>query len=251
MAVPAIVTMTHTGYHLIVKGVTIIGCEVLGDEIRALAPHCDTVLLPGRLHFRGEELREALAEKIRAVPAGETVLLAYGRCAISGGRLAAGSHRLVVPAVDNCVALLLGSGSTYHREMKRHPNTLYYTRGWTEGMDDPYRMYVQAIERLGEDAARRWAELLFANYSRVALVETDDLPMDQCRHYVTLVGTSSGLPVETVRGSLRLLEKLVRGSHDEDFIVVEPFGTLDDSTFWRRDRRQSPEPEEDLQPVHS
>jgi hypothetical protein len=33
-------------------------------------------------------------------------------------------------------------------------------------------------------------------------------------------------------GSLRLLEKLIRGPHDEEFLIVEPNETLDEARFW-------------------
>jgi len=225
-----------SGYSRLVKGVTIIACEVLRDEIAAVAGDVPVQFVPGRLHFHHDQLRQELAQRFARVPEGDTILLAYGRCALGAGRLEAASHRLVLPAVDNCVALLLGSGAAYRRELRGRPGSLYYTRGWTDGMDDPYRMYVQAVERLGEEAARRWAGLLFSGYSRIALVETDSLPAEQARAYAGRVAAASGLPLQTIRGSLTLIEKLLQGPWDDDFVVVEPGGILDDSTFWRRER---------------
>lgn len=222
------------------KGVTIIGCEVLRDEIAAVADDLPVELVSGHLHFHHDQLRKELADRIARVPEGHTIVLAYGRCALGGGCLDAGPHRLVIPAIDNCVALMMGSGAAYRREVRRRPGTLYYTRGWTEGMDDPYRMYVQAVERLGKEAARRWAGLLFANYSRVALVETDSLPSEQAREYARRVASASGRPLETIAGSLDLLDRLVHGPWDEDFVVIEPGGALDDSVFWRRERLREP-----------
>ncbi len=40
------------------------------------------------------------------------------------------------------------------------------------------------------------------------------------------------LPLERLTGSLRFLEKLVSGPHDEEFIVVEAGDHLDESRFW-------------------
>ena len=40
------------------------------------------------------------------------------------------------------------------------------------------------------------------------------------------------LPLEHLTGSLRFLEKLVSGPHDEEFIVVEPGDELDEARFW-------------------
>jgi hypothetical protein len=41
-----------------------------------------------------------------------------------------------------------------------------------------------------------------------------------------------GLPLVELGGSLRYLEKLLAGPHDEEFIVVEPGEKLDESLFW-------------------
>ena len=41
-----------------------------------------------------------------------------------------------------------------------------------------------------------------------------------------------GLPIEYLPGSLRYLEKLVGGEHDDEFIVVEPGDELEESRFW-------------------
>ena len=40
------------------------------------------------------------------------------------------------------------------------------------------------------------------------------------------------LPLEHLTGSLRFLEKLMSGPHDEEFLVVEPGDMLDESRFW-------------------
>jgi hypothetical protein len=41
-----------------------------------------------------------------------------------------------------------------------------------------------------------------------------------------------GLPIERIVGSLRLLDKLIHGPHDQEFIVVEPGEVLEERIFW-------------------
>ena len=76
------------------------------------------------------------------------------------------------------------------------------------------------------------ARAILANYTRVALVDTGTYPLADYEPYVRTVGEFYGLPVHTLQGSLRLLEKLVRGPHDAEFIVVEPGDTLHERLFW-------------------
>lgn len=208
---------------------------MLRGEFSSLGLDIPVTFLPGRLHFHREELRATLTEHIADCPAGTTVLLGYGRCAIAGGSLDAGPHRLVLPAVDNCLALLLGSERAYLNDLKRHPGTLYYSPGWTSGMDDPYDMYLQACERLGPEKAREWARLVFDHYSRIALIRSGAVECPSCRCYAEAVSACSGLPLVTVDGSFRLLRMLLHGPHDREFVVAEAGEALEDRAFWHRD----------------
>ncbi len=54
-----------------------------------------------------------------------------------------GDHRLVLPAADDCISLLLGSRARYLEEHGAQPGTYYYTRGWVDFIDDPYKEYLR------------------------------------------------------------------------------------------------------------
>ncbi len=126
-------------------------------------------------------------ERIAATPGARTILLAYGRCSNGTAGLEAGPHRLVLPAVDDCIAILLGSRDEYLRQFSGCPGTYYYTRGWIEYIDDPYHEYLQMIPRYGEQKAREIAHLILANYRRVALVDTGTYELADCDEYLRTV----------------------------------------------------------------
>jgi hypothetical protein len=210
----------------------IIACETLRDEYMQVAADVEVEFVKGMLHDYPEKLRAELSQRIAATPGRRTILLGYGRCSNGTAGLQAGPHRLVLPAVDDCIALLLGSRRRYLEEFKAFPGTYYYTRGWVDYIDDPYQEYLKMIPRYGEEKAERIARLILANYSRVALVDTGTYPLEQYEPYVDTVAAFYGLPKHKLRGSLRLFEKLVRGRHDAEFIVVEPGGVLDEGLFW-------------------
>jgi len=211
----------------------IIACETLRDEYTRVAPHLEVEFVQGLLHDYPEKLRSELNARIAATPGRRTILLGYGRCSNGAAGLQAGPHRLVLPAVDDCIALLLGSRRRYLQEFRAQPGTYYYTRGWVDYIDDPYHEYLKMIPKYGQERAEQIARLILANYTRVALVDTGTYPLDQYEPYVRTVAAFYDLPVQRLHGSLRLFEKLVWGPHDEEFLVVEPGGTLDESLFWR------------------
>ena len=138
----------------------IIAGKTICDEIEALRGDIEVEYCEGFLHDTPEKLRETLNERIRQTPGDGTILLGYGRCSNGTAGLEAGRHRLVIPACDDCIALLLGSRRTYQQEFKEHPGTYYYTRGWIEELEDPYREHPRMIPRMGEQKIRMVAHMM-------------------------------------------------------------------------------------------
>ncbi len=210
----------------------IIACEVLRDEIERVNPGFEIEFVAGALHDYPDRLRGALQERIDGTGGERDILLCCGRCSNGTVGLRAGCHRLVVPAVDDCISLVLGSRRRYLGEHRRCPGTYYYTRGWIDFIDDPYREYLKIVPKYGEEKAARLARMILANYTRIAVIDTGVVPPETLRPYVDKVAAFYELPVEYLTGSLRYFEKLVAGPHDEEFLVVEPGATLDEARFW-------------------
>jgi hypothetical protein len=211
---------------------TIIACSTIRDEVEALRGDIPVEYLEGFLHDTPDVLRAKINEAIAATPDDCTILLGYGRCSNGTAELVAGSHRLILPACDDCIAILLGSRRAYLREFGEHPGTYYYTRGWIEELEDPYREYLKMIPRMGEEKARMVAHMIMESYTRVAVIDTGTYDLDKAHEYVETVSEFYSLPVIQLDGSLRLLEKLIRGPHDDEFIVVEPGQVLGEEIFW-------------------
>jgi len=210
----------------------IIACSTIRDEVEALRGDIPVAYLEGFLHDTPEVLRQKINEAIAATPGDTTILLGYGRCSNGTAELVAGPHRLVLPACDDCIAILLGSRRAYLREFGEHPGTYYYTRGWIEELEDPYREYLKMIPRMGEDKARMVAHMIMESYTRVAVIDTGTYDLAKAHEYVDVVSEFYSLPVTQLDGSLRLLEKLIRGPHDDEFIIVEPGQVLGEEIFW-------------------
>ena len=159
----------------------IIACSTIRDEVEALRGDVPVEYLEGFLHDTPDVLRDTINEHIDATPGDCTILLAYGRCSNGTAGLAAGRHRLVLPACDDCIALLLGSRRAYTREFAEHPGTYYYTRGWIEELEDPYREYLKMIPRMGEENARKVAHMILEAYTRVAIIDTGTYDLEKAQ----------------------------------------------------------------------
>lgn len=71
------------------------------------------------------------------------------------------------------------------------------------------------------------------HYTRVALIDTGSYSLEKYEPYVQTVAEFFGLELHRLEGSLRLLERPLRGPHDGEFFVVEPGGELEESLWWR------------------
>jgi hypothetical protein len=211
----------------------IISCEVLRNEVERVNPGYEIEFFEGALHDYPERLRAAVQQRISATPGKRDILLCCGRCSNGTAGLVAGPHRLVLPAVDDCIALLLGSRQRYLQEHGGQPGTYYYTRGWIDFIDDPYKEYLKILPKYGEEKAARVARLIMQHYTRLAVIDTPGVAgLDEKREYLETVSAFYDLPVEHLQGSLRFLEKLMNGPHDREFVVVEPGEELEEARFW-------------------
>jgi Protein of unknown function (DUF1638) len=215
----------------------IISCEVLRNEIEAVIERdgrdLDVHYVDGALHDYPDRLRAELQERIDATPGDCDVYLCCARCSNGTVGLRGGEHRLVLPAADDCISLLLGSRARYLEEHGSQPGTYYYTRGWVDFISDPYKEYLAVIPKYGEEKAAMIARLIMENYTRVAVIETPGVAgLADRREYLETVSRFYELPLVHLAGSLRFLEKLVNGPHDDEFIVVEPGEQLDEARFW-------------------
>jgi hypothetical protein len=215
----------------------IVSCEVLRNEIEAVLERdgrdLEIEFIDGALHDYPDKLRGALQERIDATQGARDIFLCCGRCSNGTVGLEARDHRLVLPAVDDCISLLLGSRARYLEEHGAQPGTYYYTRGWVDFIDDPYKEYLAIVPKYGEEKAAYLARMIMEHYTRVAVIDTPGVPgLEDKREYLETVCRFYDLPLEHLTGSLRFLEKLVAGPHDEEFIVVEPGELLDEPRFW-------------------
>ena len=136
----------------------IIACRVFADELRPLLPEGVTAeTLEMSLHERPRSLRQLLQERIDASADCDTIILGYGACGQATVGLRATHCRLVLPRVDDCIGMFLGSRAAYRAQHEVEPGTYFLTKGWIgAGVTTPFAMYdaVRLLRARGR-AARR------------------------------------------------------------------------------------------------
>jgi hypothetical protein len=201
----------------------IIACATVAEELRQLGVgEGDLITLDFGLHAEPDKLRETLQAEIKAVKGEADILLGYGLCSYAVVGLVSYSHRLVIPKVDDCIALFLGSREEHLRRLAEEPGTYYLTKGWVEAADSTISELNRLVERYGEKKAFLVAKLMLANYKRVALINTGNYRMEQYRDFARGMAEIFELRFEEIPGSNRMLLKMLQGEWDGEFLVIDP-----------------------------
>lgn len=204
--------------------IKIIACQTVGEELQPLLPtDIPMVQLEFNLHRTPENLRIAIQKEIDATADNfVTILLGYGLCANAVVGLQSRRFQLVIPKADDCIALFLGSQAEYKRQYKHAPGTYYLAKGWIEYGDDPYTEYCAMRGKYGHDKAYRITRRYIANFTRLALINTGNFNSEAYRKYARMVADYFDLTYEEIPGSNVLLQKMIKGQWDQDFVFVNP-----------------------------
>ena len=211
----------------------IIACATVIEEVLPLLPAgMQYEVLDFGLHLQPENLHDTLQAAIdRASAEADTIILGYGLCSMAVVGLTPTNATLVVPRVDDCIAIFLGSGAAYQAQASQEPGTYYLTKGWIEVSDTPFEEYKRLIERYGQKRADRMMQLMLKNYTRLAFIDTGQYDQERYRDYARRTANQFGLRYEEISGSNALLKKMIFGPWDDDFVVVPPGQTITYADF--------------------
>lgn len=211
----------------------VVACATVIEEMLPLLPQDVAYeILDFGLHRTPEKLRSKLQETIDAASAtADTIILGYGLCAMAVVGLKATACTLVVPRVDDCIAIFLGSPAAYKQQTGQEPGTYYLTKGWIEVNDTPFAEHARLVERYGPERAERMIKLVLKNYTRLALINTGHYDLERYRDYTRRMAEQFGLRYEEIPGSTALVKKMLHGPWDDDFVVAHPGETISFADF--------------------
>ena len=202
----------------------VMACATVIEEMLPLLPQgMQYQVFDFGLHAQPGQLKASLQAAINAVEDQfDTIILGYGLCSQGVVGLSSKHCRLVIPRVDDCIAVFLGSRSAYALESAKEPGTYYLTKGWIEVGDTPFSEYETHIRQYGQDNADYIYDVMMGKYKRLALINTGGHELEKYRAYTQGKAREFKLSYQEIEGSQRLIKKMLFGPWDEEFIVVEP-----------------------------
>jgi len=235
--------------------VVIISCQVLQDMLAHLLPDGlarEVIFMDYGLHRVPNNMTLTLQEAIDNIKEPSLMVLGYGLCGNGLRGLRAGKHTLLVPRVDDCISLLLGSYHAYMREFEAAPGTYYLSNGWLEAGSHPLKEYQEYELKYGPEEAMWIMDQQYQHYERLVLVAHNQADLDKYRpqaqevahfcerwamHYEEMLGSD-----DYVRRLIELSLSVALDRADggdgstaltADFLVVPPGGEIHQDQFMR------------------
>lgn len=207
----------------------ILSCTSLKDFVAAAQARLGTdypvFYVERNLHAEPEQMKAAVGALMESLPPEyDTVLVAMGFC---GGvwHDVSFDRRVVIPRVDDCVSLLLHTDDEFHPNLKEMGHLYLYE---TDPADFSALTLMHDTNSLGEDLKNISREYLydmwFYNYRHMDVIDSgvNDCYTEEYAAAAQAQADQIKADLDYVPGSIRLLEKLLSGKWDRQFIVAAP-----------------------------
>jgi hypothetical protein len=206
----------------------VIACATVIEEMTPIMPPGMAYeVLDFGLHLIPNNLKQSLQEAIDAASQDyDTLILGYGLCSMAVVGLQTRGSTLVIPKVDDCIAIFLGSGEAYSKQAQKEPGTYYLTKGWIEVSDTLLDEYQRILEKYGEERADFIMGEMLKHYTRLVYIDTGHQDQAHYRAQAQKTAAQFNLRYEEITGSNALIKKMMFGPWDEDFVVAPPGHTV-------------------------
>lgn len=207
----------------------IIGCEAVINEFKQLLPAMAAgyQTIDAGLHMRPEQLKLALQQAIEAADGkSDAIILGFGLCSNAVVGLNARHSILVVPRVDDCIAMFLGSQTRYKDEMRKAPGTYFLSRGWIDAGTTLVDEYNEMVKRYGAQRAKKLMQRMLGNYKRLAYIDMGSPDQEPYRDFSRRAAAQLELDYHELQGTTALLDAMLHGRWGDGFVVVPPGRTI-------------------------
>lgn len=193
-------------------------------------------------HRTPQLMAPALQEQIDRIAVPSTILIGYGLCGNGLVGVKARQHTLLVPRMDDCIAMLLGSYERYRQEFETEPGTYYVTKGWLESGSHPLKEYRELVEKYDQETADWIIDEEYKNYKRLVLVAPGQAELDayrpQAREIAEFCAARWGFQYQEIIGSNEFIHHLMTdapqlSTSNDDFLIIPPGGEIKAEMFWR------------------
>ena len=220
----------------------VVACRVMLPALTRLLPaplRSRAVFMDYGLHRTPGQMRQRLQAVLAQIRPASRLLLGYGRCGNGLDGLRADQHTLIVPRVEDCIAVLLGSRRVYRKQFAAEPGTYYLSAGWLEAGAHPLQEYREYADTYGQAEADWIMDDQYRHYRRLAFIAHSREELERYRPQALAVARYCRrwhMRYEEIIGSERFFRRMVAmiagpPADDDAFIVVPPGGHIRQAHF--------------------
>jgi len=155
--------------------IMIVACQTLREELRLAIKQTGmnypVLYIESGLHNRPDSLHQEIQKNIDKIDNVDIVLMVFGYCGNSLLGIKSSQFKMVIPRVDDCIPLLLGS-SAMRKEISMEMGTYFLTKGWLESEHNLLQEHERCVTRYGEQRALRVMRTMLGNYKRLMVIDT-------------------------------------------------------------------------------
>jgi len=213
----------------------ILACSSLAKEIvlakSKLNVDYPVVYLDRKYHVNPLEMREKIIESLKNMDSSvDTVLVAMGYCGGSWENILT-DKKIVLPRVDDCITLLLHTDETPNFNLKEIGH--FYFRELDNKNNSLESMRERLCKKMGEEEGDKLFKKWFQSFTDIDIIDTttydsyNKLHLEQVNKDAQLINCK----VNHKKGSNIIIEKLLSGQWDKQFLIVEPKKIISKTTL--------------------
>lgn len=215
----------------------ILACQFLRFHLDSAQEKMGTdipvIELDTTLHKEPAKMRERILEEISKLPKEyDTILVAMGFCGGSWREVVT-DRRVVIPRIDDCISILLTIDDEWEPNRKAM-GCMYMTDNDNEEMTLPSLMD-SYVAKYGEKKGQLLFDMMFAGYKKVSVIDTgvyDSYDPDYLAYAQRAADLIDG-ELDHTPGSNMILQKLVSGQWDQQFMILEPGETMEEMDLFK------------------
>ena len=214
----------------------ILSCRTLEKEVRLAMERCHAQMplevLKDNNHDVPRKLSACIQAELDQMTDTDRILMAFGTCGGAMVGLHSGDFELVIPRVDDCLSLLMGSMERRYASLENGFG-IFLTESWLDH-EKSMEAELNRIERTYPPArARKVIQMLYGNFDSLNVIETGAYDVPSILPRTQALARRLELKHRVVQGTTAYLEALLQGPWEPDrFILIPPHTTITDKDTW-------------------
>jgi hypothetical protein len=178
------------------------------------------------LHNTPKKLTAVLEEELSACNGYSKVLLAMGFCGNVLTGLRVGDFTLIIPRVDDCISLLLGSCRN-RLALTKDNGSYFLTAGWLRGERNIWLEYEYAMGKYGEKLGKEIFKAMFGHYKSLMLLNTGCYRLEKAEPQTRMIAEALNLEYKLIPADISYIHDLLCGPWGNDkFLALPPGHTI-------------------------